>query len=651
MSHANHNNGSASGLIWKLMIAPAVVVLLLVAFGIFSYTNLNKVQKDTAELNLAVNTERLAQEVEATTNAMHAVAYRAYSMVTSKDETAVKKGLNMMVRQTSVMNDLKFSLGTVEDPKFAATIEKFNLYAAEIKLAGAELASNPSLALEHIQTAEEHYDGLITELLLLGSEGRIHAESIREEMDKSLVFLKLSVLGLLVLATVVGLLVSMWVSRLVAKPLTQMQAKIAEIERTNDFSLRVSVSSHDEVGQTARSVNALLSTLQSSVQEVNGVMTAVSKGDLDQRVHADLRGDMGQLKDAMNQSLDSVQNTMNVVDDAMQALQKGNFSSHINLQGLEGQYLSTLQQASDAMSSLSTMLNDVGTVMDKVSKGQLNVSVTAQGQGDLDRLKYNINQSLQTLREAMRAINGNARQVAAASEQTSHAVGQISDGAQNQTHAISQVATAVRQTVTTVSEVSRNTELASQKSRQSFLAVRSSMAKMEDMVALVNNIASNSEKINKITEVIEGIANKTNLLTLNAAIEAARAGEHGKGFAVVADEVGKLAVNSAQSSQEIALLVKQAVDEANQAVTSVFQVSQEMGNIERGTQETDDMLQRIAVALEEQSAAVEQINANLTNVDQIAQSNASASEEITATVIELAKIADNTRRQVDQFKL
>jgi len=651
MSYANHNNGSASGLIWKLMIAPAVVVLLLIAFGIFSYANLNKVQKDTAELNLAVNTERLAQEAEATTNAMHAVAYRAYSMVTSKDETAVKKGLNMMVRQTSVMNDLKFSLGTVEDPKFAATIEKFNLYAAEIKLAGAELASNPSLALEHIQTAEEHYDELITELLLLGSEGRIHAESIREEMDKSLVFLKLSVLGLLVLATVVGLLVSMWVSRLVAKPLTQMQAKIAEIERTNDFSLRVSVSSHDEVGQTARSVNALLSTLQSSVQEVNGVMTAVSKGDLDQRVHADLRGDMGQLKDAMNQSLDSVQNTMNVVDDAMQALQKGNFSSHINLQGLEGQYLSTLQQASDAMSSLSTMLNDVGTVMDKVSKGQLNVSVTAQGQGDLDRLKYNINQSLQTLREAMRAINGNARQVAAASEQTSHAVGQISDGAQNQTHAISQVATAVRQTVTTVSEVSRNTELASQKSRQSFLAVRSSMAKMEDMVALVNNIASNSEKINKITEVIEGIANKTNLLSLNAAIEAARAGEHGKGFAVVADEVGKLAVNSAQSSQEIALLVKQAVDEANQAVTSVFQVSQEMGNIERGTQETDDMLQRIAVALEEQSAAVEQINANLTNVDQIAQSNASASEEITATVIELAKIADNTRRQVDQFKL
>ena len=168
---------------------------------------------------------------------------------------------------------------------------------------------------------------------------------------------------------------------------------------------------------------------------------------------------------------------------------------------------------------------------------------------------------------------------------------------------------------------------------------------------MVNNIATNSEKINKITEVIEGIANKTNLLSLNAAIEAARAGEHGKGFAVVADEVGKLAVNSAQSSQEIAVLVKQAVEEASRAVSAVFAVSQEMGNIERSAQETDEMLQRIAVALEEQSAAVEQINANLTNVNQIAQSNAAASEEITATVMELAKIADNTRRQVDQFQL
>jgi methyl-accepting chemotaxis protein len=175
--------------------------------------------------------------------------------------------------------------------------------------------------------------------------------------------------------------------------------------------------------------------------------------------------------------------------------------------------------------------------------------------------------------------------------------------------------------------------------------------KMEEMVKVVNNIATNSEKINKITEVIEKIANKTNLLSLNAAIEAARAGEHGKGFAVVADEVGKLALNSAESSQEIAALVKQAVEEARSAVTAVMDVSQDMSSIERETQATDQMLQRVAEALVEQSAAVEQINVNLNNLDQIARSNSAASEEIAATVVELSKIADATRREVQRFDI
>ena len=171
------------------------------------------------------------------------------------------------------------------------------------------------------------------------------------------------------------------------------------------------------------------------------------------------------------------------------------------------------------------------------------------------------------------------------------------------------------------------------------------------MVHIVNNIAANSEKINKITSVIDSIANKTNLLSLNAAIEAARAGEHGKGFAVVADEVGKVALSSAESSQEIAILVRPAVEEANRAVKAVEGVTQELLGIESGSKETDQMLQRIAATLEQQNAAVEEINVNLSNVDRIAQSNAAASEEITATVIELSRIADATRNEVEKFSI
>lgn len=396
-------------------------------------------------------------------------------------------------------------------------------------------------------------------------------------------------------------------------------------------------------------VSQMQKSLQSTLKDIIGVMTAVAQGHLDRRVTVEARGDLDALKQNINQSIHVQQSVFQDITQVMQGVAQGNFAQRVTAQA-HGELNSLKQNINQSMAAQQTVFQDIRQVMQALAQGNLQHRVNAEALGDLNELKDNINQSLDALREAMTTIHLNARQVAAASGEASNAIGQISDGARHQTDAISQVANAVRQTVTSVSEVSENTEIASQKSRQSFTLVRGSMVKMEEMVKVVNNIATNSEKINKITEVIERIANKTNLLSLNAAIEAARAGEHGKGFAVVADEVGKLALNSAESSQEIAALVKQAVEEARSAVTAVMDVSQDMSGIERETQATDQMLQRIASALVQQSSAVEQINVNLNNLDQIARSNAAASEEIAATVIELSKIADATRHEVQRFE-
>ncbi|PIT73953.1 methyl-accepting chemotaxis protein [Limnohabitans sp. G3-2] len=438
-----------------------------------------------------------------------------------------------------------------------------------------------------------------------------------------------------------------WQVLSITRPLDELRAMVISIERSSDFSRRLGIERQDEVGQTAMAFNQLMSAQQLAIGEVNAVVEAIAAGDFSKRVNADLKGDLGIMKAAVNASAQSVDSTMQALQEVMHALSNGNFSKRMSSE-VQGELRTAVDSAMQAM---ETLLSDVGTVMRGVAQGDLRGRIQAQGRGDLATLKDNINHSLEALGNSMVTINSNTRQVAAAANETSQAINQISDGAQNQMHAISQLANAVRETAVSVTDVSRNTETASARSQESMAIVRAGKNKMSLMVEVVNGIAANSEKINKITEVIEKIANKTNLLSLNAAIEAARAGEHGKGFSVVAEEVGKLASSSAESTQEISQLVQEAVEQARHAVATVQEVSRDMERIESGAHEANGMMQRISAALEQQSSAVQEINSNVANLNKIAESNAAASEEIAATVIELSKIADGTRHEVDKFQV
>ena len=457
-------------------------------------------------------------------------------------------------------------------------------------------------------------------------------------------------------AVILAMVIAWLITRSITQPLEKLQTLLTQVEKKSDFSLRLKEVSSDEIGQTGKAFNQMLDAQQRAIDEVKSVVTALSRGDFSKRVSSDLRGDLADMKDAVNQSSTRIQETMAAINGALASLEAGRFDVRVlgesnNTVTVEGDFKLALEQAQRSFDALKIMMDDVGRVMSGVAQGDLTQRVQAQGQGALQTLKTHLNTSLSSLGSALKTIGGNTQSLAVQANQTSQAMVQISNGAQSQNLSIEQVSMALKMAVNAITDVANNTESASRHSRNSVDLVRTGKEKMQLMVEVVNNIADNSHRINKISEAIESIAYKTNLLSLNAAIEAARAGEHGKGFAVVADEVGKLAINSADSTQEITALVRQAQIEAKRAVETVAAVSAELNHIESGALSTDGMLQRISAAVEEQSSAMQEIDANVQQITRVANASSAASEELTATASELARISETNRVEVDRFKI
>jgi len=261
-----------------------------------------------------------------------------------------------------------------------------------------------------------------------------------------------------------------------------------------------------------------------------------------------------------------------------------------------------------------------------------------------------INKLLDISSETLAGIDLKTRQVATAVTDASAAIGQVSGGVRDQTGAVNEVARALTESVEAIRLVSESAKVADEKGLAATKLVERSQVLVEQLAQTVETIAQNSRKISQITEVIAGIANRTHILSLNAAIEAARAGEHGKGFVVVAQEVGKLAESAAQNTRQITDIVEQATADVAEGRLASAAVSETMNAIAGEVSQTSQMIRSIAVAMEQQRATVTHIEGNLTDLRGIASGNAAAAEEITTTMIQLSKLADEQRLQLAKFR-
>jgi methyl-accepting chemotaxis protein len=637
---------------FRLAVSFLAVVLLLISVAGIGILELRSVERD---LNLIVKDRMMkVQHANAIENEMNRQARAIRTAIIAMDAKIVDGELAKVTESkrltAEAIDALELTVSTPEGKAALAKLEslrnayreKQDILVGMIK--SKDAAESGAYLIKEILPVQAEYLHSVEEFIA------VQNEAIKKTSDQALADVNLGQMWMFIIssAAIVFTLVISWViTGSITKPLKTIQDVITNVGKSFDFSLRVNIGSKDELGQTAAVFNEMVSRQQMAINEVNQVVSAIAEGDFSRQVKSEMSGDLQTMKTAVNQCASSVFVTMNALTDVMQALQKGDFSQRMSTQ-VKGEIRATVDVT---MQSMETLIDELGRALSNLATGDLRGRVVVETFGDLERLKNNTNVSLEALGGVMKELNHNAQQVATAANQSSEALSQVSDGAINQTHAISQIVIAVKEASKAIEDVSKNTESASIESKFSMEIVLHSRNKMNEMVEVVGSISDNSKKINKITGIIEDIANKTNLLSLNAAIESARAGEHGKGFSVVADEVGKLATISAQNAKEIKQLIEKAVLDTQKAVEIVQEVAVEMSKIDGASSASNGFLVRISSAIEQQNSAVQEIAANLENLDMIARSNANASEEITASVIELSRIADSTRKSLSNFKI
>jgi len=304
-----------------------------------------------------------------------------------------------------------------------------------------------------------------------------------------------------------------------------------------------------------------------------------------------------------------------------------------------------------AMSVAEQVTKEIGDVIKAAASKDFSREVDLRDkEGFLKEIGVAVNNLLHICRGAFRDFSEKATQTAVSVDEAGTAVAQISDGARLQTTQLMQVSTALGESSKAIKIVTSNAGSAREKAESAAQAVEQGQLAVAQLEPIVEAISQNSRKINQITQVIAQIANRTHILSLNAAIEAARAGEHGKGFVVVAQEVGKLAESSAQNAKQITDIVEQASNDAQQGKLATSTVSQSMKAIAQGTQDTTERVRTIAVAMDEQQATISQIEGSVGHLRTIAHSNSSAAEEITATMVQLSKLSNDTRQRLLAFK-
>jgi twitching motility protein PilJ len=324
--------------------------------------------------------------------------------------------------------------------------------------------------------------------------------------------------------------------------------------------------------------------------------------------------------------------------------------------------------------AIMRLLDEMGSL----AEGDLTVKTTVS-EDITGAIADSVNYAIDELRSLVTTINETSEQVSSSAQETQTTARHLADAAEQQAQQISSATSAINQIVNSMDIVSkdsaesadvaeRSVKIASRGAevvRETISGMDSIRDQIQETSKRIKRLGESSQEIGSIVELINDIAEQTNILALNAAIQAASAGEAGRGFAVVADEVQRLAERSTSATKRIETLVQTIQSDTNEAVNSMEQTTAEvvagarlaedagsaLGDIERVSHDLSALIQSISTAARAQSAAATDVSVSMNAIQEITSQTSQGASQTADSIGTLAQLASDLRRSVAHFKL